>query len=348
MNGAVHYLHTDHLGSTSLTTDAAGDVVARRRYHPYGEERYVAGDVQTDFGYTGQRDVVGTGLMYYHARYYHPGLGRFVSADTIVPAPEKPRDLNRYAYAANNPLGFIDPNGHQVRPPGNCGGICYTGTYGPYNVEYAEPQRQPLTVGTRFSAYDYYKTTDEPIWTAYSVSEEAGIILAYSTDFEVTPKIATVYAPTVQGLELQNVVRYKSGQLTHSREDHIAFGADIPGFPVSLGIDHQRGGETNPEVGIGPVVWGGNDLMIEAKALGSGLEVGAEFGAAGDFYIITTGDTFNKFGSDGIREHFIQREATLLYTITASDYLEALRVFGYANLAYQAATGFPYRWKTTE
>ena len=53
-DGAVHYLHTDHLGSTSLTTDAAGDVVARRRYHPYGEERYVAGDVQTDFGFPGR------------------------------------------------------------------------------------------------------------------------------------------------------------------------------------------------------------------------------------------------------------------------------------------------------
>ena len=108
----------DHLGSTSLTTDAAGDVVARRRYHPYGEERYVAGDVQTDFGYTGQRDVPGTGLMYYHARYYHPALGRFVSADTIVPEPGNPQSLNRYAYVTNNPLKYIDPSGHFPAPNG--------------------------------------------------------------------------------------------------------------------------------------------------------------------------------------------------------------------------------------
>ena len=47
-------LHADHLGSTSLTTDAAGDVVARRRYHPYGDERYVAGDQLTDFGFPGR------------------------------------------------------------------------------------------------------------------------------------------------------------------------------------------------------------------------------------------------------------------------------------------------------
>ena len=119
-DGAVHYLHADHLGSTSLTTDAAGDVVARRRYHPYGEERYVAGDVQTDFGYTGQRDVVGTGLMYYHARYYHPGLGRFVSADSIVPEPGNPQSLNRYAYVKNNPMKYVDPSGHRACIDKNC------------------------------------------------------------------------------------------------------------------------------------------------------------------------------------------------------------------------------------
>jgi len=80
---ALYFLHpsrlradTDHLGSTSLTTDAVGNVVARRRYAPYGKERWAAGALPTDCGFTGQRDVPGTGLMYYRARYYHPALGR--------------------------------------------------------------------------------------------------------------------------------------------------------------------------------------------------------------------------------------------------------------------------------
>ena len=60
--------------------------MARRRYYPYGAERWRVGEVSTDFGFTGQRDVPGTGLMYYNARYYHPALGRFVSADTVGPA----------------------------------------------------------------------------------------------------------------------------------------------------------------------------------------------------------------------------------------------------------------------
>jgi hypothetical protein len=50
--------------------------------------------------------------MYYRARYYHPALGRFVSADTIVPDPANSQSLNRYAYVLNNPLRYVDPSGY--------------------------------------------------------------------------------------------------------------------------------------------------------------------------------------------------------------------------------------------
>jgi hypothetical protein len=41
-------------------------------------------------------------------------LGRFIQADTLVPGAGNPQALNRYAYAANNPVQFIDPNGHMT------------------------------------------------------------------------------------------------------------------------------------------------------------------------------------------------------------------------------------------
>jgi RHS repeat-associated protein len=53
-----------------------------------------------------------TGLYYYNARYYDPGIGRFISADTIVPNPANPQSLNRYSYCLNNPLKYTDPTGH--------------------------------------------------------------------------------------------------------------------------------------------------------------------------------------------------------------------------------------------
>ena len=67
-----------------------------------------------DRRYTGQRWEDGLGLYDYHARYYHPALGRFISADTLVPSPGDPQSLNRYAYVRNNPLKYTDPSGHAL------------------------------------------------------------------------------------------------------------------------------------------------------------------------------------------------------------------------------------------
>jgi RHS repeat-associated protein len=110
--GVVYYLHTDHLGSTSLTTNASGGVVAEQRYYPYGGERWASGTLPTDRRFTGQRWEQGLGLYDYNARWYHPALGRFVSADTIVPEPGNPQSLNRYSYSYNNPVLYVDNNGH--------------------------------------------------------------------------------------------------------------------------------------------------------------------------------------------------------------------------------------------
>ena len=37
-----------------------------------------------------------------------------MQADSIVPQPGNPQALNRYAYAANNPVRYRDPSGHWV------------------------------------------------------------------------------------------------------------------------------------------------------------------------------------------------------------------------------------------
>jgi RHS repeat-associated protein len=70
----------------------------------------------TDFGFTGQRFEAGFGLADYKARYYDPYLGRFISADTIVPEPGNPQSLNRFSYVSNNPIRHNDPTGHQPPP----------------------------------------------------------------------------------------------------------------------------------------------------------------------------------------------------------------------------------------
>jgi len=117
-NTGVLYLHSDHLGSTSITTNSAGACTSAQWYYAYGNVRTPApttpcsGALPTDYTFTGQRRDASAGLMYYGARYYDPTLGRFVSADTLVPSAGNPQSLNRYAYVLNNPVKYADPTGH--------------------------------------------------------------------------------------------------------------------------------------------------------------------------------------------------------------------------------------------
>jgi RHS repeat-associated protein len=111
-NGTLNYIIGDHLGSTSLMTDAAGNIVNQTQYKAWGEERYSSGTKQTGYGYTDQYSYASDfGLMFYNARWYDSSLGRFAQADTIVPGGVQGYD--RYAYVNNNPVlatSLIRPN----------------------------------------------------------------------------------------------------------------------------------------------------------------------------------------------------------------------------------------------
>jgi len=112
INSTLYYVLKDHLGSASVVTDNTVNaaIVSEQRYYPYGETRLTA-TMLTDKLFTGQRDI-GLGIYHYGARFYSPKLGRFLSADTIVPGYANPQAFNRYSYVINNPLRYTDPTGH--------------------------------------------------------------------------------------------------------------------------------------------------------------------------------------------------------------------------------------------
>jgi RHS repeat-associated protein len=132
----VEYILSDHLGSSSLTTDKYGNKVSEIRYKPWGEIRSYtvtppanAEDPDyyqmTRYTFTGQYShVTGFGLMFYNARWYDSSLGRFAQADTIIPGGVQGYD--RYAYAFNNPVRYNDPSGHKPCGDGEKWG-CGTG-----------------------------------------------------------------------------------------------------------------------------------------------------------------------------------------------------------------------------
>ena len=61
----VYYLFADHLGSTNVTTDGAGNQVSLSLYKAWGESRLPSGGSSlTDYKFTGQRKDDGIGLVF--------------------------------------------------------------------------------------------------------------------------------------------------------------------------------------------------------------------------------------------------------------------------------------------
>ncbi|MCA9995467.1 MAG: hypothetical protein KDE56_06965, partial [Anaerolineales bacterium] len=60
---------------------------------PFGEYRGAKPQTNpavSDRGFTGHKHNDYVGLVYMNARYFVPGIGRFASADTIIPDPMNP------------------------------------------------------------------------------------------------------------------------------------------------------------------------------------------------------------------------------------------------------------------
>ncbi len=110
----VSYYLNNHLGSADVIIDEQGSQTDRIRYLPFGGYRTLPKERHT---FTGkERDEV-TDNYYFEARYYNSNIRRFTQADTIVPDLYDPQSLNRYAYARNSPVVYVDPSGHIVFLP---------------------------------------------------------------------------------------------------------------------------------------------------------------------------------------------------------------------------------------
>lgn len=103
----------DHLGSNSIVINHANsELVERTTYQPYGaiESDYRPKGFREPYKFTGKEEDIEVGLTYFGARFYHPYLGRFISADPLS-IHALGSDLNPYAYVGGRVITHVDPFG---------------------------------------------------------------------------------------------------------------------------------------------------------------------------------------------------------------------------------------------
>ncbi|MEO7417873.1 MAG: RHS repeat-associated core domain-containing protein, partial [Thermoanaerobaculia bacterium] len=119
--GRRHF-HLDHLGTPRLITRASGYSAGYHVYYPFGEEATAFNQDAERMKFTGhERDLAspagaGDDLDYMHARFCSPLTGRFLSPDPEESAKRsQPQSWNKYIYALNNPIRYVDSDGRTER-----------------------------------------------------------------------------------------------------------------------------------------------------------------------------------------------------------------------------------------
>jgi RHS repeat-associated protein len=99
----------DGLGSVRQLADSGGGISLAQGHTPFGVPLWSEGWGTTGYGFTGERWEAYTELLFLRARYYDPGIGRFVSRDPWPGSGWLPQTLHGWSYVESNPINRLDP-----------------------------------------------------------------------------------------------------------------------------------------------------------------------------------------------------------------------------------------------
>lgn len=107
-----YFLHNNHLGSVAVTTDSEGAVKQSSVYLPYGAAANLQDSDLQPYSFSA-KELDGSGLYYFEARFYDPLTARFISPDPLFAAEIEKCvgsmvECNLYQYTGNNPVNFVD------------------------------------------------------------------------------------------------------------------------------------------------------------------------------------------------------------------------------------------------
>lgn len=189
------YFHKDHLGSITTVTSSIGSIIEQNSYDAFGKRRNSNGsdatvtiNSLTRRGFTQHEMLPEVNLIHMNGRVYEPTLGRFLSADPFIQAPDFSQSYNRYAYLFNNPLSGADPSGFNGFTEFRDNVAIPAAVFAMFTTPEVS-----LWVGFRYSKWDEYAIKN------YEYAGEAGIA------------VASYFGPWFGALASAHVTRIRGG-----------------------------------------------------------------------------------------------------------------------------------------
>jgi RHS repeat-associated protein len=109
-SGTAYYLY-DGQSSVRHLADPSGSLTDQYTYDAFGELLSSTGTTPNNYRYRGEQLDPDLDAYYLRARYYRPGIGRFMSMDPFRGFDRDPTSLHKYLYAHNDPINNFDPSG---------------------------------------------------------------------------------------------------------------------------------------------------------------------------------------------------------------------------------------------
>ncbi|KOH47170.1 RHS repeat-associated core domain-containing protein [Sunxiuqinia dokdonensis] len=235
----IYNIFRDHLGTITHLKNASTGVVDEYSFDAWGRRRdkdtwtYTLSSepaLFADRGFTAHEFLPDFNLYNMNGRMYDPVVGRFLSPDPFIQAPDFTQSFNRYSYCLNNPLKYSDPSGEfwWMVP------VIFAGNYAANWLD--------NTINKGMSAKEAFRQT--PIVAGFNYSPSANqVSLPQLDEFKAAKHEEKVWRDLV-GMEASmsgEGRKYKFGSFREFAEDHNLgnglFGTGIEIGPVGIGLN---------------------------------------------------------------------------------------------------------------
>lgn len=274
-----HYYITDHLGNVRTvykrgTSSTVPEIVQKQDYYPFGKAKALVTGGINHYLYNGKERLSEIrDQLDYGARFYDPEIGRWKVVD---PLSEKYGSVSPYAYALNDPIYYIDPNG--MEPDGNGGDFSYHLT----GNDARSFLRAWQTFYSPMEDMDYVRLPTVHVYASRFEGPQLSEVMENSVSAYWAGKGYTKYiASSHQHLFGPNPYRPWGGPQTAKEWEQVGDiigSTEIPGLAqlgdaISFGSNIYQGNVAGSLLSLAAFVPGGSQTKLAAKTISSGASL---------------------------------------------------------------------------